>query len=182
MVFPQFPPASPRGNITEQADKVNTLERPKQVRTWTRQSGTAPGSQAATAPPELHDDLLVGEDFSCLKYSGNSGNPIIRAETLEILPRKVTGFDPMGPRHKRIGSTITIESSLPKSRRDTTAYGTIPYIDLRDENLDGGGLSSMDRMCVKTDRLTCFRTRWVRYISSATSTSRVLVRLLELAS
>ena len=35
-------------------------------------------------------------------------------------------------------------------------YGTIPYIDLRDEkleslNLDGGGLSSMDRMCVKTD-------------------------------
>ena len=48
-----------------------------------------------------------------------------------------------------------VESSLrvrvPKSRRDTTAYGTIPYIDLRDENLDGGGLSSMDRMCVKTD-------------------------------
>ena len=27
----------------------------------------------------------------------------------------------------------------------------VPYIDLRDENLDGGGLSSMDRMCVKTD-------------------------------
>ena len=31
---------------------------------------------------------------------------------------------------------------------------TLTYIDLRDENLDGGGLiliSSMDRMCVKTN-------------------------------
>ena len=58
-----------------------------------RQSGTAPGSQAATAPPELHDDL-VGEDFSCLKYSGNSGNPIIRAETLLYPPRRLQGTTP----------------------------------------------------------------------------------------
>ena len=70
----------------------------------------------------------------------------------ETIPGALDGrLGPLGPRHKRIASTITIESSLPKSRRDTTAYGTIPYIDLRDENLDGGGLSSMDRMCVKTD-------------------------------
>ena len=83
------PEATSRSKLT----KVNTLERPKQVRTWTRQSGTAPGSQAATAPPELHDDL-VGEDFSCLKYSGNSGNPIIRAETLLYPPRRLQGTTP----------------------------------------------------------------------------------------
>ena len=83
------PEATSRSKLT----KVNTLERPKQVRTWTRQSGTALGSQAATAPPELHDDL-VGEDFSCLKYSGNSGNPIIRAETLLYPPRRLQGTTP----------------------------------------------------------------------------------------
>ena len=47
------------------------------------------GSQAATAPPELHDDL-VGEDFSCLY----SGNPIIRAETLLYPPRRLQGTTP----------------------------------------------------------------------------------------
>ena len=67
--------ATSRSKLTKRG---HLREAKKQVRTWTRQSGTAPGSQAATAPPELHDDL-VGEDFSCLKYSGNSGNPIIRA-------------------------------------------------------------------------------------------------------
>ena len=35
------------------------------------------------------------------------------------------------------------------SRRDTIAYGTIPCIDLRKEDLDGP--SSLVRMCVKID-------------------------------
>ena len=40
---------------------------------------------------------LVGEDFSCLKYSGNSGNPIIRAETLLYPPRRLQGTTPLDP-------------------------------------------------------------------------------------
>ena len=96
------------------------------------------------APPELHDDL-VGEDFSCLKYSGNSGNPIIRAETLLYPPRRFRARPP-GP-EPQLEDSYT--GRLLTSRRDTIAYGTIPCIDLRKEDLDGP--SSLVRMCVKID-------------------------------
>ena len=98
----------------------------------------------------VHDDL-VGEDFSCLKYSGNSGtrNPIIRAETLERLSEghrvRPPEPAPQGDRYRTstVASGKTTESSRVRYRTKKSQmryhrvrHHTVRCIDLRDENLE----------------------------------------------
>ena len=99
-----------------------------------------------------------GSDYSVLLYSPlpkrevpYSSTSITPGTQLQGLTKGVTVTE---DKYRSTRTSITPGTQLQEEYSysyDTTAYGTIPYIDLRDENLDGGGLSSMDRMCVKTD-------------------------------
>ena len=93
--------------------------------------------------------VCYGVDFSCLKYTVAVTLVIL---SLELKPYYIL---PEGYRARPPGPEPQLEDSysatgrLLTSRRDTIAYGTIPCIDLRKEDLDGP--SSLVRMCVKID-------------------------------